>query len=120
MKKIIVLFLAICGVSLNSCYTDIFTVVGFNSPINKNSKGTTIMDVVNGRALIHLDGIVIVNEGEVNVELECPNGDVIYSKNIKSADSLHINNTYNAQKGYWKLRYTSIQGTGVIDLHLKN
>lgn len=103
-----------------SCEKESFIRFGFDSSINKNSDGLVIADISSHINHIYLNGLITLTEGEVLVSLIDPNGDSIYSETILAPNELAINEKFEAIPGYWKLKYKSLNGIGVIDLHLYN
>lgn len=91
---------------------------GFDSEFSKDSHGLTIMSVNNSYQTVSLDGKVYINEGEIQVELINPEGVKEYSAQILGPKTIDISEAYTGIKGYWKLKYQSVNGTGSIDLHM--
>jgi hypothetical protein len=102
-----------------SCIKEPFIDFGFDSPINKNSNGLVIADISHHIKNICLNGVISLEEGEVEVNLVNPNGVAVYSKTIFAPTELIVCESFNANPGYWKLKYVSRAGVGQIDLHLQ-
>lgn len=100
------------------CQKESQITFGFDSPINKNSDGLVIAYISHNVKNVHLSGLIRLREGEVEVYLLNPNGIEVYSKTILAPSELNINETFEAEPGYWKLKYKSNEGLGEIDVHL--
>jgi hypothetical protein len=120
MKKYITLIFVILIVLILSCEKEPYINLGFDSPINTNSNGLVIAHISRNVNRVYLSGYVSLSEGEVEVSLLNSNGFVVYSRTIIAPDKMHINKTFDANHGYWKLKYTSRSGIGEIDLHIHN
>ncbi len=118
MKRISVLLLGALFVLIASCEKDPYINFGFDSKIDKNSKGLVIAHISDNDESIHLTGVINLLEGEVNITLTYPDNETVYSKTIIAPIELIINETFEANQGYWKLKYLSNNGIGTIDLHL--
>lgn len=118
MKKFSLFIYLIFIVSLISCEKEPLINFGFDSPIDKNSKGLVIADISQNVEKIYLNGFISLAQGEVEINLLSPNGVAAYSKTIIAPVELEINGTFNATNGYWKLKYKSHEGIGEIHLHL--
>ncbi len=105
-------------VSLIACEKEPRIYFGFDSPIDKNSKGLVIADISQNVEKIYLKGFIGLAQGEVEINLVNPNGFAVYSKTIIAPVEVEINETFNASNGYWRLKYKSHEGIGEIDLHL--
>jgi len=118
MKTIGTLIYMVFFVLLISCEKEPDLSFGFDSPIDKNSKGLVIADISHYVQHINLDGFISVTEGEVEVYLLNPDGVTVYSKTLIAPIELNISETFEAKSGYWKLKYISSAGVGEINLHL--
>jgi filamentous hemagglutinin family protein len=114
MKNIIVLILLLTS----SCQKEPDIRFGFDADFGKNSHGLTIMNVVKNTQTISLKGNIAVTDGEILVELINPDGDIVFVQNLKSPESLDVNESFPAVEGNWKLKYASIEGVGSVTLHL--
>ena len=76
------------------------------------------MTVKNYSGSINLKGTVKIDTGELIIELTDPDGISVFSLHSDATDCFDISKTFRTKKGYWKLQYTSLNGVGVIDLHL--
>lgn len=103
---------------LTSCYKEPITHFGFDNNFDKNSQGLTIMHVDKSEKSISLTGDVAVSKGEVLVELINPSKDTVFTRHIISPEELHINESFVAYSGLWKLKYKSLEGEGVLTLNL--
>lgn len=118
MKKASTFIYMTVIVLMISCEKELDINFGFNSAINRNSKGLVIADISDNVEKIYLNGYVRLKEGEVELKLLNPNGVAIFSKTLVAPIEFEINETFDATNGYWKLRYKSNEGIGKIDLHL--
>lgn len=114
------LFLITVGVLLlsGSCFKDPDIRFGFDTLFGSNSQGVSIMNVSSSVSTITLKGDVVITSGEVFVELTGPGDEPIFTRTLKSPASIHIDESYQAAPGNWKLRYNSNEGTGTLKLHL--
>jgi hypothetical protein len=102
---------------LSSCEQDSHSRYGFDSDFGQNSTGLTMMSIGSNVASIRLSGNIFMDTGEMKVEFVDPDGHIVYTQNFFAPGNYFINETFKAIRGTWKLRYTSIEGTGSIDLH---
>ncbi len=102
---------------LSSCEKDHYNSYGFDSAFGQNSSGLTMMSVGSNVMYIRLNGDVFMDTGEIKVEFIDPNGYMVYSQNFFAPGNYFIDETFKASRGIWKLNYTSLQGSGSIDLH---
>src|SRR6056297_840277 len=117
MKNILKSLIAIL-VLTSSCQKEPINRFGFDADFERNSRGLTIMNVNNRAGSITLTGEVFVTEGEILIELIAPSGEEVFSSNVISSKILHVNESFKAISGNWKLKYTSLDGDGTIILHL--
>lgn len=108
---VIIIFLA------NSCETEPMHRFGFDSQYGKSSKGLTIFSVDSATDQVRLTGSIVVTEGELTAELITPGGEIIFFDTVFAPDTLKIGRTFTAEPGIWKLKYTSLHGSGIITLH---
>ncbi len=118
MKTKSSLFIILILILLCSCEKNPMIRYGFDSRFNKDSRGLSVMAVTNNSGLITLMGTVKIDSGELIIELTDPDGISVFNMHSFSPDCFDIIKTFRTKKGYWKLQYTSIQGVGVIYLHL--
>ena len=118
MKKISILFYMTFIFLLISCEKEPYINFGFDSTIHENSNGLVIADISPNTEFIYLNGFISITKGEVEIHLLNPNGIAVFSKTIVAPNQMNINETFEATKGYWKLKYKSNKGLGEIDLHL--
>lgn len=99
------------------CESETYNRYGFDCTFEQNSTGITLMGVNSKAGTIILQGEVYMDKGEIKVEFLNPDGYIVYTQNFFAPGNYFINETFKATHGTWKLRYTSIAGTGTIDLH---
>jgi len=120
MKTNILIIITLIMVTFASCEDEPYIHFGFDSPVTRDSKGTVVVDISQSYERIFLSGYISLSEGEVEVILMNPNGVALFSKTLVAPDELHVNKSFEATRGYWKLKYTSRSGEGYIDLHISN
>lgn len=108
---------AISMALLASCVKDSYNRYGFDSEFGKNSFGLTIMSINRQVSSIRLSGDILMGSGEMKVEFIDPDGFIVYSRDFFAPGNYFVNETFKASHGIWRLRYTSLEGTGSIDLH---
>lgn len=113
-------FLVALIVLLVSCEKEPYINLGFDSPIEINSSGMLISHISRDVNSIYLTGYVSLTAGEVHLSLLNSGGFAVYSKTIIAPVELQISEMYEAKPGYWKLKYTSKEGIGDIDLQIHN
>ncbi|MFB6318060.1 hypothetical protein [Saccharicrinis sp. FJH54] len=116
MKKLIILLFVM--VMISSCEKKSPVSFGFDSDINTNSSGLTLMDVDKDADLLSLIGSIVVHTESVEVILSDPEGAEVYKNSFAGPETFSINETFSAAQGTWKLQYTSNNATGSIDLHI--
>ena len=116
MKNILLLILLLTS----SCQKEPDIRFGFDADFGKDSHGSTMMNVEKNTQALSLKGNVAVTEGEIHVELINPDGDIVFVQDLKSPESLDVNESFQAIEGDWKLAYTSIEGVGSVTLHLSS
>lgn len=99
-----------------ACEKERYFNCGLKTPINKDSYGLVEADVDRNVEKIYLQGHINLREGKVEVNIINANNFVVYSEIIIAPSDLQINETFNANTGIWKLKYTSSNGIG--DIHL--
>lgn len=102
----------------SSCQKEPFIRFGFDCDFGKKSQGLTIMHAKSNTKTISLIGNIVVREGEVLVALTNPSGEVLFKRLIKAPEVLSINESFQASKGNWSLKYSSLEGEGTLVLHL--
>ncbi len=100
-----------------SCDKDSFNSIGFNSDFGESSSGLTMIGIDKGETSIRLSGSLFIVTGEIKVEFIDQDGFIIYSRNFFAPNNYFVNELFRASRGVWKLRYTSLEGSGNIDLH---
>lgn len=120
MIKTQVIFLVALIVILASCEKETHINLGFDTSIERNSSGVLIAHVSRDVNSIYLTGYVSLTEEEVHLSLLNSGGFAVYSKTIIAPVELQISELYEAKPGYWKLKYTSKEGVGKIDLQIHN
>lgn len=118
MKSIKLLTIGLFCLLIFSCQKNIISEVGFSGEFMEYSKGLTILDVGTYENKVIFSGDISITEGEVIVELINPDGEIVYENQIEYPNTVHIFESYDAVDGYWRLKYKSIEGKGVIDLHI--
>jgi len=101
-----------------SCERKSFMRFGFDSPFSSSSDGLVIMYAGSGTEVITLYGNISVSQGALHVRLIAPDGRETYSDTIASPGQVSVFETYAPQRGNWRLMYNSLEGEGVIHLHL--
>jgi hypothetical protein len=119
MKSKIIITLTAILLIATACLKEPVTRLGFDASFNKNSEGITIMHVSKNASAIILKGNVLVNIGEVTIELTDPTGETIYVGKVVAPENLEVNQSYTALPGNWKLKYRSNEGEGSLKLHLQ-
>jgi len=102
-----------------ACETEPEIRFGFDTEFNKYSQGLSAMNVSNKSQVINLKGDITLKEGQVLVELINPAGDTLFTRHLLSPESMIVNESFQAVSGNWKLKYKSIEGNGLLILHLK-
>ncbi|MBE0675828.1 MAG: hypothetical protein IH591_14305 [Bacteroidales bacterium] len=90
---------------------------GFDSQYGETSTGLTVFTVSQSTDQVFLTGSIVVTEGKLKTELITPGGEIVYYDTVFAPDTLKIGRTFTAEPGVWKLKYTSLEGTGIITLH---
>jgi hypothetical protein len=106
--------------TLSSCQKDDTSRVGFRSEFIVKSKGLTLMEVRNNVEFLTLIGRIELTKGGIEVKLLDPDEFVAYSTKVEQPGIIQISKTFRSAKGFWSLRYQSLEGEGMIDLHLTN
>jgi hypothetical protein len=102
----------------SSCQKEPIIRFGFDCDFGKNSQGLTIMNVSSSAKSITLTGDVLVSEGDLLVELVNPSSEIVFTNQFATPKTLHVNESFPAISGNWKLKYKSLEGVGAINLHL--
>jgi len=103
---------------LGSCEKIEIRNFGFDTDFERNSTGLTMMDVASHVNTLRLVGDITVDSGDVKVELIDPDGYLIYEAYFHAPGDYLVNESCKASRGIWKLRYSSLEGVGSLDLHL--
>lgn len=101
-----------------SCYKFHTLSFGFSSSIEAHGTGLSVMAVEKNIDFVYLNGRIELETGAVTVQLIDPNDVASFDTTLQAPATLHVNEWYDAIPGYWKMKYTSDQGTGTIDLHM--
>lgn len=120
MKTNIIYLITLFLVIFASCEKESYINFGFDSPVNKDSKGMVVVGISHSYDKILLSGYIRLSEGEVEVILMNPKGVAVFSKTLVAPEELHVDETFEATRGYWKMKYTSRNGEGYINLHVSN
>src|SRR5690606_10616366 len=104
--------------AVTACITAPIIRFGFDTGFKKNVTGLTIMHIGNNALAVNLNGESSLNEGAVLVELINSTGDIVFTKRIIKAGNYMIDESFPAVSGNWKLKYKSLEGTGLLKLHL--
>jgi hypothetical protein len=118
MKNAGLFFLLPALLLFHACQKEMLSSVGFDTVIEENGSGLTILYLDEDVRTVRLEGIVTLSKGELEVELLDPNGRAVYGETLQGSETLEVDASFDASKGYWKLRYKSLQGVGTMDLHV--
>ena len=118
MKTKLIHYAATILFLLSSCQKEPIIRFGFDCGFGKNSQGLTIMDVGRNAKSVTLSGEVVVTNGAVLVELIDSSGETKFTANLVSPKILHVNESFPAISGNWRLKYKSLEGEGSIKLYL--
>jgi len=118
MKKLFFPSALILLLIMASCYKQPAIRFGFDCTFDKNSNGISIMNAGNTAKSIILRGDITLNKGEITVELINPDDKVVFTRHLSSPQSLYIDETVLSSSGNWKLKYKSMDGSGLLNLHL--
>jgi hypothetical protein len=118
MNKTLFLIAVTIFLLTSACFKDPDIRFGFDTLFGSKSQGISMMNVSSNVQTVSLKGDVVVTKGEVLVELVTPGDEPIFTRTLKSPGSMYINESYTSEKGTWKLKYNSIEGTGTLKLHL--
>ena len=91
---------------------------GFDTEIEKNSRGLCLMHVGSDFSHVILSGCVTLGEGAVIVELSDASGKVVFEKLVDGPGNHYLDQSFKVVEGNWKLRYRSLEGKGLLRLHL--
>jgi hypothetical protein len=108
---------AISLILLFSCETEPYNRYGFDSTFRHSSTGLTMMSINSHTSSIRLSGNIFMDAGEMKLEFIDPKGDVVYFRSFFARGNYVVNETFKASRGIWKLRYTSLEGRGSIEVH---
>lgn len=118
MKKFFFPSALILLLMMASCYKQPAIRFGFDCSFDKNSNGISIMNAGKSAKSIILRGDITLNKGEITVELINPDDKVVFTSHLSSPQSLYIDETFQSTSGSWKLKYKSMEGAGLLRLHL--
>lgn len=118
MKKIRVLLSLTLLSLMYSCEKEAFARFGFDTLINGNSSGLVVIDISPDVEQIKLKGFIRLSEGEFEINLIDPNGTAVYSRSLAAPFEMEIDETFETQEGRYRLKYTSTNAVGEIDIHL--
>ncbi|MEE4178514.1 MAG: hypothetical protein V2I46_13495 [Bacteroides sp.] len=113
-----IIFLLALSFLFTGCIKEPYIRFGFDASFSGSSDGLVIMDVGRNANTIHLSGNLFISEGEIAISLISPDGTEVYSNVFSSPNRFVVNETFMATHGYWRLTYESIEGMGVIDIHM--
>lgn len=114
MLPVLILLIFACV----TCQKEPVIRFGFDTDIGENSRGLSIMFVDRTSRIVSLKGEIVVMEGQIQVELISPRGEAVFTSLLRAPENLYVNESFPAVPGNWKLRYQSIEGAGLITLHL--
>jgi len=118
ISGIVFAIIVVMGFSLlPSCRKENYNSYGFDCDFGRNSTGLTMMSIGSSVASITLSGTIYMDSGELMVQFIDPDGFIVYTHNYFSPGNYFVDETFKATRGIWKLRYTSLEGKGSIDLH---
>lgn len=102
---------------ISACEKERYFNCGLKSPIYNDSYGQVEAHVDRNVEKLYLKGQINLREGRVEINIINAENCIIYSEIIIAPNDLHINETFKANSGNWKLKYTSRNGIG--DIHLR-
>lgn len=125
MKKLPYFLLAMGTLFLFSCTEhwkyDLEDInYGFKSEIHEYSKEFILMKVKDQSTDIQLHGSIELHCGSVEIKVVSPEGNTIFKYRLTDRTQIELNETFPAQKGYWKLKYESDEGRGFINLQMNH
>ena len=101
-----------------SCEKENLSLTGFTTRFEKNSTGTTILEVKSNVRIINLTGRINLTEGMLEIRLLNPDDEAIFSILIHPGHTGTVRESFNAEPGPWKLMYKSMDGLGSMNLHV--
>ena len=118
MNKIIAFSILSVFILCTSCEKEGLSRIGFETSVNESSSGTTTMTVSEESGTLTLSGTVILTGGKLLLELTGPDDNKVWTNTFEGPVEASVDESFNAKKGSWTLKYTSISGSGNIDVHL--
>lgn len=118
MKKSFTIICASAVILFTSCYKLHTLSFGFSSTIEPDGTGLSVMAVEKNIDFVYLTGRIEMETGSVAVQLIDPDDIARFDTTLQAPVIIQVNEWYDALPGYWKLKYTSEQGSGIIDLHM--
>lgn len=120
MKTKVIIIIGLIAMFMSSCYKEVKIIneVGFKCEYMEHSRGLTILDVGSYEDIVIFEGDIVVNSGEIEVELINPEGETVFQNTYQYPVTINIFESYEAKNGYWRLKYKSIDGKGLINLHI--
>lgn len=102
----------------NACRTIASDRFGFDLPVGPRSVASTTWRVNFTVSAIRLTGNIIASEGALVAEIMSPSGAVVFSASVEAPGEVHIDKSLPVEEGEWRMRYFSLNGKGVIRMHL--
>jgi len=118
MKRVFSFLILSCILIFAGCEKEGISRIGFDTSINGSSNGTTTMKVREDSGRLTLSGTVTLTGGQLLIELLDPDGINAWSNSYLGPTEATVDEFFNVVKGTWTLKYTSIDGSGSIDVHL--
>ncbi|MCU0459444.1 MAG: hypothetical protein MUE37_10200 [Bacteroidales bacterium] len=118
LKETKLVFLAVLLTFLSSCETIPADRYGIDLPVGPGATGSTVAAVDFSVSSLRLTGSIDVTEGTILAEVMSPSGAVLFSVTVNAPGEMHLDRSFPAGEGEWRLRYMSLNGTGYIHLHL--
>jgi len=103
-----------------SCDKDYAVSAGFEGALGAKGHGETRLSIEAPGQLIYMEGSVRTDSGENLVRFFNPEDSLVLEENFSGPDEQTIKEEYTSGIGEWFLRYSSIGGTGYINLHVHN
>lgn len=111
---VLMILMALCS----CCERKSYLRFGFDSPFSGSSDGLVIMYAGSTTEEVYLYGNISVSQGALQVRLIAPDGREAFCDTIASPRQVSVFNTYEPQRGNWRLMYQSLNGEGMIRLHI--
>lgn len=116
-EKVIIILLLITITGLQSCGKSELNRIGFDVEFTPISKGLTVIYVDEETTSLILHGSITLDEGNIIVEFINNKGITVYEMTYNEPGIYSTSETFVANKGYWKLKYRSLEGSGELFLH---